>query len=47
MKRPSFLHGVGFALLASLAGGLLFSVLRGLFAPHDVLRLVIAMLGLT
>ena len=46
MKRPTFLQGVGVALLASFSGGVLFSVLSGPL-PYDlVLRGVIAMLGL-
>jgi hypothetical protein len=46
MKRPTFLQGVGVALLASFSGGVLFSVLSGPL-PYDlVLRAVIAMLGL-
>ena len=46
MKRPSFLHGVGVALLASFSGGVLFSVLSGSLPSELVLRAVIAMLGL-
>ena len=46
MKRPSFLQGAGVALLASLAGGVVFSVLAGPFQSDLVLRGVIAMLGL-
>ncbi|MFB3077962.1 MAG: hypothetical protein ACE1Y4_08125, partial [Lysobacterales bacterium] len=46
MKRPSFLQGVGFALLASFSGGVLFSVLVGPLPSDIVLRSVIAMLGL-
>lgn len=46
MNRPSFLEGVGVALLASLAGAALFTSL-GLFLPSGAaLRLVIAGLGL-
>ena len=46
MKSPSFLQGAGVALLASLAGGVLFSVLAGPFQSDLVLRGLIAMLGL-
>ncbi len=46
MKRPSFLHGVGVALLASFSGGILFSVISGPLPSDLVLRAVIAMLGL-
>jgi hypothetical protein len=46
MKRPSFLQGVGVALLASFSGGVLFNVLSGPLPSELVLRAVIAMLGL-
>jgi hypothetical protein len=46
MKRPSFLHGAGVALLASFSGGVLFSVLSGPLPSELVLRGVIAALGL-
>ncbi len=46
MKRPGFFEGVGVALSASLAGGVLFTALADLFAGGFVLRGLIALLGL-
>jgi hypothetical protein len=46
MKRPGFFEGVGVALVASVAGGVLFSMLVTLFAGGFVLRVLIAGLGL-
>ena len=46
MNRPSFYEGVGVALGASLAGGLLFTVLNSLFMGGWVLRGLIAALAL-
>ncbi|MEJ2456372.1 MAG: hypothetical protein P8103_19795 [Candidatus Thiodiazotropha sp.] len=46
MKRPGFFEGVGVALAASVAGGVLFTVLAGLFAGGFVLRGLVALLGL-
>lgn len=46
MKRPTFFEGVGVALAASIAGGVLFTVLATLFASGFVLRGLIAGLAL-
>jgi hypothetical protein len=46
MKRPSFLQGVGVALLATIGGGVLFSALTTVFVSDFVLRLLIALTGL-
>jgi hypothetical protein len=46
MKRPGFFEGVGVALAASVTGGVLFTVLAGLFAGGFVLRGLVALLGL-
>ncbi len=46
MKRPGFFEGVGVALAASIGGGVLFTVLAGLFAGGFVLRGLVALLGL-
>jgi small-conductance mechanosensitive channel len=46
MKRPVFMEGVGVALLATIAGGVLFSVLTTVFVSDFVLRLLIAVTGL-
>ncbi|MES9972188.1 MAG: hypothetical protein ABW092_19315 [Candidatus Thiodiazotropha sp.] len=46
MKRPGFLEGVGVALIATLGGGALFSVLTTVFVTDFVLRLLIAGAGL-
>ncbi len=46
MKRPTFFEGAGVALAASVAGGVLFTVLATVFAGGFVLRGLIASLGL-
>ena len=46
MKRPSFLQGLGMALLLSFSGGVLFSLSAGLLPSDVALRAVIALLGL-
>jgi hypothetical protein len=46
MKRPSFFEGVGVALGASLAGGVLFTLLATLFAGGFLVRSLIAALSL-
>jgi hypothetical protein len=42
MKRPTFFEGAGVALVASVGGGVLFTVLASLFAGGFVLRGLIA-----
>ena len=46
MKRPSFMQGVGVALVATLGVGVLFSALTTVFVTDFVLRLLIAGMGL-
>jgi hypothetical protein len=46
MRRPSFLEGVGVALVASVAGALAYAALSLVGTPGAVLRLVVAGLGL-
>jgi hypothetical protein len=46
MKRPSFFEGVGVGLGASLAGSVLHTALSLVLPGSDVLRMVIAGLGL-
>ncbi len=46
MKRPTFLEGVGVALVASIVGGVLYAVLALLFGWESLLRALIAGLGL-
>lgn len=46
MKRPGFLEGVGVAIIASVAGGALFTLFATFFAGGLVLRVLIAALGL-
>jgi hypothetical protein len=46
MKQPTFFEGVVVALVASVAGGVLFTALTTLFASGAVLRLLVACLGL-
>jgi small-conductance mechanosensitive channel len=46
MKRPGFFEGVGVALVASIAGGLLFTVLATQFTGGFALRAVIAVAAL-
>jgi cytochrome c biogenesis protein CcdA len=46
MKQPTFFEGVVVALVASVAGSVLFTALTSLFAAGAVLRLLIAGLGL-
>ncbi len=46
MKRPTFLEGVGVALVASVMGGVLYAVLPSLFGWESPLRALIAGLGL-
>ena len=46
MKRPTFLEGVGVAIAASVAGGVLFTVLASIFAGGAVMKLMIAAIGL-
>jgi hypothetical protein len=46
MKRPSFFEGVGVALAASLAGGILYAALSPILTNGGVLRLLIAGIGL-
>ncbi len=46
MKRPTFLEGVGVALVACVIGGTLYAVLPPLFGWDSPLRALIAGLGL-
>jgi hypothetical protein len=46
MKQPTFFEGVVVALVASLAGGVLYTALTSLFPGGAVLRLLIAGLAL-
>ncbi len=46
MKRPTFLEGVGVALVASVVGGVLYAVLPALFGWESPLRALIAGLWL-
>jgi len=46
MKRPGFLEGVIFALLAALPGGALHMALAALFPPGVAARLLIALVAL-
>jgi len=46
MKRPGFAEGVAVAIVASLACGVLFSVLAPLAGGHAVLRILVALAGL-
>ena len=46
MKRPTFLEGVGVALVACIIGGALYAVLPPLFGWESPLRALIAGLGL-
>ena len=46
MKRPSFMQGVGVALVATIGGGVLFSALTTVFVTDFILRLLIAGMGL-
>ena len=46
MKRPTFLEGVGVALVACVIGGILYAVLPPLFGWESPLRALIAGLGL-
>jgi len=46
MKRPTFFEGVGVALVASLAGSVLYGALGTVLPSGLVLRLVVAGLGL-
>jgi hypothetical protein len=46
MKRPTFLGGVGVALAASIAGGVLFAMLSSVFTRGPALHVIIAGLGL-
>jgi hypothetical protein len=46
MKRPTFLEGVGVALVACIIGGILFAALAPVFGWDSLLRAVIAGLGL-
>lgn len=46
MKRPSFLEGVGVALVATIGGGVFFSALTTVFVSDFVLRLLVAAMGL-
>ena len=46
MKRPTFLEGVGVALVACVIGGILYAVLPPLFGWENPLRALIAGLGL-
>ncbi len=46
MKRPTFLEGVGVALVACIIGGVLYAVLPPLFGWESPLRALIAGLGL-
>ncbi len=46
MKRPTFLEGVGVALVACVIGGVLYAVLPPLFGWESPLRALIAGLGL-
>ena len=45
MKRPTFLEGVGVALVACVIGGALYAVLPSLFGWESPLRALIAGLG--
>jgi hypothetical protein len=46
MKQPTFFEGVAVALVASVAGGVLYTALTSVFAGGTVLRLLVAGLGL-
>lgn len=46
MKRPTFLHGVGLALLFAFVGAAVFAALAPFIAPGFVLRVIVAGLGL-
>jgi len=46
MKQPTFFEGVALALVASLLGSTLYSVLSAVFPADAVLRLLIAGIGL-
>lgn len=46
MRKPTFIEGVGVAMVASLAGSALYAALTTVFTSGGVLRLVIAGLGL-
>jgi hypothetical protein len=46
MKQPAFLEGVGVALAASLAGGMLYTAFDVVFPGIPVLRMLIAGMGL-
>jgi hypothetical protein len=46
MKRPSFLYGVGVALVIALAAGAVFATLAPLAGPATTLRLMIPAMGL-
>ena len=46
MKRPTFLEGVGVALVASVVGGIAYAVLPPLFGWDSPMRALIAGLGL-
>ena len=46
MKRPTFLEGVGVALVACVIGGVLYAVLPPVFGWESPLRALIAGLGL-
>ena len=47
MKPRSFLHGAGIALALSLVGSILYTVLTPLLSGSTVLRMLIALLGLS
>ncbi|MET0070556.1 MAG: hypothetical protein ABW096_10990 [Candidatus Thiodiazotropha sp.] len=47
MRRPGYMEGVAVALVASLGVGVLFTALTSLFAPGFVLRILIALMGLS
>ncbi len=46
MKRPTFLEGVGIALVASLGGSILFTSLSPMLGSLSLVKLIIAGLGL-
>jgi len=46
MSKPTFLEGIGVALVASLAGSVVFTALAPAFAGAAVLRLMVAGIGL-
>lgn len=46
MKQPTFIEGVGVAIAASIAGGVMFTALASIFAGGAVLKLMIAAIGL-